>query len=39
MSLVKMLFVTPTILEQKPKGKAYPNPQVGHQSLPAKQQR
>lgn len=39
-SLIKMLFVTTTIVEPKDKGKVYPNPQVGLQALsPAQQKR
>ena len=34
----KLLLVTATIVEPKPKGKVNPNPQVGYQALPAKQQ-
>lgn len=35
----KLLLVTPTIVEPKPKGKIYPNPQAGYQASPAKQQK
>lgn len=36
-SVGKLLFVTATIVESKPKGKVSPNPQVGYQASPPKQ--